>query len=356
MSSGGGEGGSRGGGDHHDHGVYHQHGHVHHGGEYVFSNNDMMESFFFNQPAASGVVGGGSRTGGADELMPPYTSITDYLQGFLDPSGLARHLDAPEDAPVKHELSLDVMSHDSQGTSGGAAAGEAAALLTPNSSVSLSSSDREGEGQPRRCKKKAEDEVAAEGDDKDQEDGENSTKANKAKKKAEKRQRQPRVAFLTKSEVDHLEDGYRWRKYGQKAVKNSPYPRSYYRCTTPKCGVKKRVERSYQDPSTVITTYEGQHTHHSPASLRAGGHLFMPGAHALSPHLMPPSGFRSDLMGSMMHHSIHTGTNPSMFLPSMPPPHQMPTPSPPPPPLQQHHFSDYALLQDLFPSTMPNNP
>ena len=142
----------------------------------MFSNNDM-ESFFFSQPG-SGVVGGGasSRTG-ADELMPPYSSITDYLQGFLDPSGLARHLDAPcppaEDAPVKHELSLDAMSHDSQGTSGGAA-GEGAALLTPNSSVSLSSSDREGDGQPRRCKKKADDEVAAEGDEKDQE---NSTKA-----------------------------------------------------------------------------------------------------------------------------------------------------------------------------------
>ena len=59
----------------------------------------------------------------------------------------------------------------------GGAAGEGAALLTPNSSVSLSSSDREGDGQPRRCKKKADDEVAAEGDEKDQEDGENSTKA-----------------------------------------------------------------------------------------------------------------------------------------------------------------------------------
>lgn len=30
---------------------------------------------------------------------------------------------------------------------------------------------------------------------------------------------------MTKSEIDHLEDGYRWRKYGQKAVKNSPFPR-----------------------------------------------------------------------------------------------------------------------------------
>lgn len=86
----------------------------------------------------------------------------------------------------------------------------------------------------------------------------------KAKKKNQKRGREPRFAFMTKSEVDHLDDGYRWRKYGQKAVKNSPYPRSYYRCTTAGCGVKKRVERSSDDPSVVVTTYEGQHTHQSP--------------------------------------------------------------------------------------------
>ncbi|KAJ8470087.1 hypothetical protein OPV22_024430 [Ensete ventricosum] len=75
--------------------------------------------------------------------------------------------------------------------------------------------------------------------------------------------RQPRFAFMTKTEIDHLEDGYRWRKYGQKVVKNSPFPRSYYRCTHSKCNVKKRVERSSQDPSIVITTYEGQHCHHT---------------------------------------------------------------------------------------------
>ena len=50
-------------------------------------------------------------------------------------------------------------------------------------------------------------------------------RAAKGKGKGEKRQRQPRFAFMTKSEIDHLEDGYRWRKYGQKAVKNSPFPR-----------------------------------------------------------------------------------------------------------------------------------
>lgn len=92
----------------------------------------------------------------------------------------------------------------------------------------------------------------------------------KVKKKGQKRIRQPRFAFMTKSEVDHLEDGYRWRKYGQKAVKNSPFPRSYYRCTNTKCTVKKRVERSSEDPTIVITTYEGQHCHHTVGFPRSG--------------------------------------------------------------------------------------
>ena len=56
---------------------------------------------------------------------------------------------------------------------------------------------------------------------------------NKPKKKGEKKERQPRFAFMTKSEVDHLEDGYRWRKYGQKAVKNSPYPRYFHLLKSP---------------------------------------------------------------------------------------------------------------------------
>lgn len=35
----------------------------------------------------------------------------------------------------------------------------------------------------------------------------------------------PRVVFQTRSADDVLDDGYRWRKYGQKSVKNSKYPR-----------------------------------------------------------------------------------------------------------------------------------
>jgi len=46
--------------------------------------------------------------------------------------------------------------------------------------------------------------------------------------------------------------------------------RSYYRCTSVSCNVKKRVERSFTDPSVVVTTYEGQHTHPSPVMPRSG--------------------------------------------------------------------------------------
>ena len=43
--------------------------------------------------------------------------------------------------------------------------------------------------------------------------------------KKKKKATWPRFAFQTRSENDILDDGYRWRKYGQKAVKNSAYPR-----------------------------------------------------------------------------------------------------------------------------------
>ncbi|CAM0875547.1 unnamed protein product [Alopecurus aequalis] len=81
------------------------------------------------------------------------------------------------------------------------------------------------------------------------------------KKKGEKRQRRPRYAFQTRSQVDILDDGYRWRKYGQKAVKDNNFPRSYYRCTHQGCNVKKQVQRLSRDEGVVVTTYEGAHTH-----------------------------------------------------------------------------------------------
>ncbi|XP_047970686.1 probable WRKY transcription factor 13 isoform X2 [Salvia hispanica] len=79
--------------------------------------------------------------------------------------------------------------------------------------------------------------------------------------KARRKVREPRFCFKTMSDVDVLDDGYKWRKYGQKVVKNTQHPRSYYRCTQDNCRVKKRVERLADDPRMVITSYEGRHIH-----------------------------------------------------------------------------------------------
>uniref|UniRef100_A0A0D9Y476 WRKY domain-containing protein n=2 Tax=Oryza glumipatula TaxID=40148 RepID=A0A0D9Y476_9ORYZ len=43
--------------------------------------------------------------------------------------------------------------------------------------------------------------------------------------KARRKVREPRFCFKTMSDVDVLDDGYKWRKYGQKVVKNTQHPR-----------------------------------------------------------------------------------------------------------------------------------
>ncbi|KAE8655770.1 putative WRKY transcription factor 58 [Hibiscus syriacus] len=77
---------------------------------------------------------------------------------------------------------------------------------------------------------------------------------------------EPKIIVQTRSEVDLLDDGYRWRKYGQKVVKGNSHPRSYYKCTSAGCNVRKQVERASTDPKAVITTYEGKHNHSVPAA------------------------------------------------------------------------------------------
>lgn len=61
------------------------------------------------------------------------------------------------------------------------------------------------------------------------------------------------------------DDSYNWRKYGQKHVKGSEFPRSYYKCTHPNCPVKKKVEQSLDGQVTEII-YKGQHNHLPPQS------------------------------------------------------------------------------------------
>ncbi|KAF3792845.1 putative WRKY transcription factor 24 [Nymphaea thermarum] len=91
----------------------------------------------------------------------------------------------------------------------------------------------------------------------------NKEKGSKGSGSRTKKAYRPRFAFQTRSANDILDDGYRWRKYGQKAVKNSSHPRSYYRCVHHTCNVKKQVQRLTRDTSIVVTTYEGVHNHPS---------------------------------------------------------------------------------------------
>lgn len=155
--------------------------------------------------------------------------------------------------------------------------------------------------------------------------------------------REPRYSIQTRSILDIMEDGYKWRKYGQKAVKNSPHPRylrysftspsligplttllmsrmcvivsqlmalpnsamcrSYYRCTNPKCPVRKKVERSADDSELVITSYEGTHTHVSPGtgSRAASDAPFLPDSGEYPPGgapYVPPTNLTPDLAPS----------------------------------------------------------
>nr|QFI57421.1 WRKY26 [Glycyrrhiza glabra] len=62
-------------------------------------------------------------------------------------------------------------------------------------------------------------------------------------------------------------DSWAWRKYGQKPIKGSPYPRGYYRCSSSKsCPARKQVERSHVDPTVLLVTYSSDHNHPWPLS------------------------------------------------------------------------------------------
>ncbi|KAL2494678.1 putative WRKY transcription factor 65 [Forsythia ovata] len=76
---------------------------------------------------------------------------------------------------------------------------------------------------------------------------------------------------------DHMSappsDSWAWRKYGQKPIKGSPYPRGYYRCSSSKgCPARKQVERSRQDPNMLLVTYSSEHNHPWPASRNHHSH------------------------------------------------------------------------------------
>ncbi|XP_024395227.1 probable WRKY transcription factor 11 [Physcomitrium patens] len=79
------------------------------------------------------------------------------------------------------------------------------------------------------------------------------------------------VRAISSKLADIPSDEYSWRKYGQKPIKGSPHPRGYYKCSSIRgCPARKHVERSMEDSSMLIVTYEGDHNHPQSSSANGG--------------------------------------------------------------------------------------
>ncbi|KAI7734131.1 hypothetical protein M8C21_009280 [Ambrosia artemisiifolia] len=86
---------------------------------------------------------------------------------------------------------------------------------------------------------------------------------NETPSRKRKNQQKKWVVELTQEEL--CSDTWAWRKYGQKLIKGSPFPRNYYKCSTLKaCGARKQVEQSHMNPSIFIVSYLGEHIHPRP--------------------------------------------------------------------------------------------
>nr|GEX09765.1 probable WRKY transcription factor 70 [Tanacetum cinerariifolium] len=99
-------------------------------------------------------------------------------------------------------------------------------------------------------------------DDHDSGESEQSTvRSVKIKRGCYKRRRTSSASTKVTSTL--VDDGYAWRKYGQKTILNAKYQRNYFRCSHKDekgCQATKQVQKTNDEPPKYVTTYNGHHT------------------------------------------------------------------------------------------------
>lgn len=73
---------------------------------------------------------------------------------------------------------------------------------------------------------------------------------------------------------DTIEDRYAWRKYGQKEILHSKFPRCYFRCThklVHGCKAQKQVQKLEDESNRFHITYFGHHTCPNPNAFSHSG-------------------------------------------------------------------------------------
>ncbi|KAG6479887.1 probable WRKY transcription factor 27 [Zingiber officinale] len=94
-----------------------------------------------------------------------------------------------------------------------------------------------------------------------------SCQAPRSRRRKSRQQQQLKKVVRHVAADDLSSDICAWRKYGQKPIKGSPYPRGYYKCSSSKgCPARKQVERSQADSALLIITYTGDHNHSMPTN------------------------------------------------------------------------------------------
>nr|GEW04620.1 probable WRKY transcription factor 17 [Tanacetum cinerariifolium] len=93
--------------------------------------------------------------------------------------------------------------------------------------------------------------------------GSRTTGCHCCKRRKTESKRKVKMIPIIGSKVDSIPaDYYSWKKYGEKKVTGTQFPRVYYKCNSVKgCPARKRVELSLTDSKMLVVTYDGEHQH-----------------------------------------------------------------------------------------------